>query len=139
MAEEIIIQAQQRAWLQHSVLQDYVAAYSDHLHRARYAPTTRRIYLCCVAHFARWLTAEHHALSAVSEAAVSRFVAEHLPRCDCPYPVRRIPRDLRAALAQLLQVLRAERAIPSDAAPETHLVRELAEFDAHMRDSVGSR
>ncbi len=61
MAEEIIIQPRQRAWLQHSVLQDYVTAYSDHLHRGRCALTTRRIYLCCVAHFAHWLTIGHHA------------------------------------------------------------------------------
>lgn len=137
MVEEIIIQAQQRTWLQHSVLEGYVAAYSDHLHRARYARTTRRIYLCCVAHFAHWLTTEHHALSSVSEAAVRRFVAEHLPRCGCPYPVRRNPHDLRAALTQLLAVLRAEGAIANDAAPETHLARELARFEAHMRDAGG--
>ncbi len=137
MAEEIIIQPQQRAWLQHSVLQGYVTAYSEHLHRGRYAPTTRRIYLCCVAHFAHWLTTEQHALSEVSEAAVRRFVADHLPRCDCPHPVRRNTHDLRAALAQLLDVLRAEGAIADDDAPETHLARELARFDAHMRDAGG--
>ena len=137
MAEEIIIRAQQRSWLEHSILQGYVTAYSDHLHRGRYAPNTRRVYLCCVAHFAHWLTTEHHPLSAVSEAAVRQFVAEHLPRCDCPYPVRRIPHEIRAALAQLLDVLRAEGAIASDAAPETHLARELARFDAHMRDVGG--
>jgi integrase/recombinase XerD len=137
MAEEIVIQPQQRAWLQHSVLQDYVTAYSDHLHRGRYAPTTRRIYLCCVAHFARWLTIGHHALGAVSEAGVGRFVAEHLPRCDCPYPVRRNLHDLRAALAQLLDVLRAEGAIARDSAPVSHLEREIACFEAHMRDAGG--
>jgi integrase/recombinase XerD len=137
MAEEIIIQPQQCAWLQHSVLHGYVTAYSDHLHRGRYAPTTRRIYLCCVAHFAYWLTSERHALSAVSEAAVRRFVAEHLPRCECPYPVRRNPHDLRAALAQLLDVLRAEGAIASDSGPVSHLEREMACFEAHMRDAGG--
>lgn len=138
MAEEIVIQPQQRAWLQHSVLQDCVTAYSDHLHHGRYAPTTRRIYLCCVAHFAHWLTTTgHHGLGAVSEAAVERFLAEHLPRCDCPYPVRRNPHDIRAALAQLLAVLRAAGAIESDSAPESHLEREMACFDAHMRDAGG--
>lgn len=137
MAEEIIIQPQQRAWLQHSVLQGYVTAYSGHLHRGRYAPTTRRIYLCCVAHFAHWLTNEHHALSAVNEAAIRRFVAEHLPRCDCLYPARRNPHDVSAALAQLLDVLRAEGAIASDSAPESHLEREIACFEVHMRDAGG--
>jgi site-specific recombinase XerD len=137
MAAEIIIQSQPSDWLKHSVLRGYVSAYSDHLHRGRYAPNTRRAYLCCVAHFAHWLTTEHHTLSAVSEAAVRQLVAAHLPRCDCPYPVRRIPHEVRAALAQLLVVLRAEGAIPSDAPPQTHLARELADFDAHMRDVAG--
>jgi site-specific recombinase XerD len=137
MAAEIIIQSQPSEWLEHSVLRDYVSAYSDHLHRGRYAPNTRRAYLCCVAHFAHWLTTEHHTLSAVSEAAVRQFVAAHLPRCDCPYPVRRIPHEVRAALAQLLVVLRAQGSIPSEARPQTHLARELADFDAHMRDVAG--
>ena len=137
MAAEIIIQPEPRDWLEHSVLQGFVGAYSDHLDHGRYAPNTRRVYLCCVAHFAHWLTIEHHTLSAVSEAAVRQFVAAHLPRCDCPYPVRRIPHEVSAALGQLLVVLRAEGAIPSDAPPQTHLARELADFDAHMRDVAG--
>jgi integrase/recombinase XerD len=137
MAAEIVIQPQPRDWLQHSVLQGCVSAYSDHLHRGRYAPNTRRAYLCCVAHFAHWLTIEHHPLSAVSEAVVRQFAAEHLPRCGCPYPVRRIPHEVSAALGQLLIVLRAEGAIPSDAPHQTHLAQELADFDAHMRDVAG--
>ncbi len=137
MAEEIIIQAHQREWLEQSVLQGYVTAYSDHLHRGRYASATRRAYLCCVAHFAHWLTAERHILTAVNKAAVERFLTEHLPRCDCPYPVRRVPHEVRAALAQLLDVLRADGAIASAAVPDTHLARELARFDAHMRDAGG--
>jgi integrase len=137
MAAEIIIQSQPSDWLEQSDLQGFVTAFSEHLHRGRYAPNTRRVYLCCVAHFARWLTTEHNSLIAVSEAAVRRFVAEHLPRCDCPYPVRRIPHEVSAALGQLLVVLRAEGAIPSDARPQTHLARELADFDAYMRDVAG--
>jgi integrase len=137
MAEETVIPPQPRAWLQHSILQDYAAAYSEHLHRGRYAPTTRRIYLGCVAHFAHWLTIGHYALGAVGEAAVGRFVAEHLPGCDCPYPVRRDPHDLRAALAQLLVVLRAAGAIDCGSASVGHLEREMACFEAHMRDAGG--
>jgi integrase/recombinase XerD len=137
VTKEIIIRAQQRAWLEHSVLQGYVPAYSDHLHRGRYAPTTRHAYLCCVAHFAHWLTGECHSLAAVNKAAVERFVVEHLPRCDCPYPGSRVPPAVRAALAQLLGVLRAEGANTSVSTPNTHLARELARFDAHMRDAAG--
>jgi len=33
------------------------------------------------------------------------LVAEHLPHCDCPYPVKRGKSDTRAALSHLLQTL----------------------------------
>lgn len=83
MAKEIIIPSQPRDWLEHSVLQGYVTAYSDHLHRGRYAPNTRRAYLCCVAHFAHWLTTEHHTLSAVSEAG-EQALAVPMKKFDRP-------------------------------------------------------
>ena len=58
MSKEIVVQPQPRAWLEDSVLQPYVSRYGVHLRRGRYAPSTQRIYLCCVAHFAHWLTGE---------------------------------------------------------------------------------
>ena len=54
MSGDINLQAQARAWLTHSVLQPHVSRYAEHLDRGRYAPNTRRVYLCCVAHFALW-------------------------------------------------------------------------------------
>ena len=96
MADEISIQPQPRAWLASSVLEPYVSAYGEHLQRGRYAPNTRRVYLCCVAHFACWLTAERYILSAINEIAISRFVSEHLPDCQCPYPARRVAYEIRA-------------------------------------------
>jgi hypothetical protein len=56
MTGDINLQAQARAWLTHSVLQPHVSRYAEHLDRGRYAPNTQRVYLCCVAHFALWLT-----------------------------------------------------------------------------------
>ena len=137
MADEISIQPQPRAWLASSVLEPYVSAYGEHLQRGRYAPNTRRVYLCCVAHFACWLTAERYILSAINEIAISRFVSEHLPDCQCPYPARRVAYEIRAALSHLTQVLRASGAISSDPSPEDHVRRELARFDAHMQDVWG--
>lgn len=67
MTEPVILQPQPRAWLEHSILQPYVAGYGKHLGRGRYSPSTRRVYFCCVAHFAHWLTQERYALSAVDE------------------------------------------------------------------------
>src|SRR3546814_7832738 len=101
-----------RQWLEASVLRPFSAQYLEHLHRARYTPSTTRVYLCCIAHFAHWITAERLALDSIDEAVRSRFLGEHLPVCDCPYPVRRLPHELRAALTHFLDVLRAEDAVP---------------------------
>ena len=134
MAAEISIQPQPCAWLESSVLEPYVSAYSEHLHRGRYAPSTKRVYLCCVAHFACWLTAERYSISTLNEIVVARFVSEHLPDCHCPYPARRVAYEIRAALSHLTQVLRANGAISSDPPPEDYVRRELAQFDIHMQD-----
>ncbi|MHB1552075.1 MAG: site-specific integrase [Vulcanimicrobiaceae bacterium] len=136
MSEEIIIQPQPRAWLQDSVLEPYVLRYSVHLSRGRYAPSTQRVYLCCVAHFANWLGGEQYGLNAISEAVVARFLSEHLPVCACPYPVRRLRHELRAALARLLELLRAEGVVALDSVLNP-VSQELARFDDHMRDVWG--
>jgi integrase/recombinase XerD len=137
MTGDINLQAQTRAWLSHSVLHPYVPGYASHLERGRYAPNTRRVYLCCVAHFARWLTQNEVALDAIDESAVTRFVSGHLPHCDCPYPVRRGVHDIEAGLRQLLQMLRGDGTLPPRAVPAGHIVAELARFDAFMRDAGG--
>lgn len=137
MSQEIVVQPQPRAWLEDSVLQPYASRYGAHLRRGRYAPSTQRVYLCCVAHFAHWLTGERCGLSAIGEAVVARFLSEHLPACGCPYPVRRLRHELRAALAQLLEVLRADGVGALDPALDTAVAQELARFDAHMRDVWG--
>jgi len=137
MSKEIVVQPQPRALLEDSVLQPYVSEYGAHLCRRRYAPSTQRVYLCCVAHFAHWLTGERCGLSAIGEAVLTRFLSEHMPACGCPYPVRRRRHELRAALAQLLEVLRADGVGALDPALDTAVAQELARFDTHMRDVWG--
>lgn len=137
MSHDIVVHPQPRMWLEDSVLQPYVSRFGAHLRRGRYAPNTQRVYLCCVAHFAHWLTGERCGLSAIGEALVARFLSEHVPACNCPYPVRRLRHELRAALAQLLEVLRADGVGALDPASETAVAQELARFDAHMRDVWG--
>jgi integrase/recombinase XerD len=136
MSKEIVIQPQPRAWLQESVIQPYVSSYGAYLSRGRYAASTQRQYLCCVAHFAHWLGGERYGLNAISEAVVARFLSEHVPACACPYPVRRLRHELRAALAQLLELLRVEGVGALDSA-QNFVSKELSGFDSHMRDVGG--
>lgn len=58
MQKAIILQPQPRAWLEGSTLRPFVSQYGEYLQRRRYAPSTQCAYLCCVAHFAHWLTQE---------------------------------------------------------------------------------
>lgn len=133
---QIKLQPAPRQWLENSPLRPFSERYLEHLRRARYAPSTARVYLCCIAHFAHWISTEQLVLESIDEAARARFISEHLPVCDCPYPVRRLPHELRAAITHLLTMLRAEGAIPLAAVDTKHNV-ELAAFRAYMRDVGG--
>ncbi len=94
MSQEIVVQTQPRLWLEGSILQPYVLRYGAHLRRGRYAPSTQRVYLCCVAHFAQWLTAERCNLNAIGEAMVERhhgvatlIIDAHLKKLAHEFPV----------------------------------------------------
>lgn len=137
MQKAIILQPQPRAWLEGSILRPYVSQYVEHLQRRRYTPNTQRAYLCCVAHFAHWLTQEGYDLEAIGQGAVMRFLSEHLPACACPGPVRRLRHELQAALGHLLEVLEAGGVVLQYPACNSAIERELTRFDTHMRDVWG--
>lgn len=129
--DDAILHPQTRAMLTGSVLEPFIADYRSYLRQGRYARNTQRVYLCCVAHFARWLGAERIDLNAVTEEAGKRFVTDHLPRCECPPPVRRTPHEIKAALVHLHRILQAHGAVPVGHSP-SHLEAELAAFDRYM-------
>jgi hypothetical protein len=137
MQKAIILRPQLHAWLEDSILRPYVSQYSEHLEQRRYAPSTQRAYLCCVAHFAHWLTLERYGLGGMGQSAVMRFLSEHLPACACPDPVRRLRHELRAALSDLLEVLEAGGAVLQHPTRNSAIEQELTRFDIHMRDVWG--
>jgi len=137
MEDGLRLQPHTRAWLKQSVLAAHVPGYYAYLEARRYAPSTRRVYLGCVAHFAHWLRQERLTLKRLDEDAVARYLAEHLPRCDCPAPVRLVGHDNRAALVHLLQVLRTSGAIAGRRKPHGQIEAELDRFDQYMRQARG--
>ena len=126
-----------RATLMGSVFGPYVPEYCSHLRKGRYAENTKRVYLCCIAHFAYWLTTERLGLGGVNEEAGGRFIADHLPRCDCPPPVRRTPHEIKAALSHLYAVLRTNGVLTVCPGPAHHIRSELAGFDRYMDQACG--
>jgi integrase len=80
---------------------------------------------------------ERLGLNRLDEDAVARYLAEHLPRCNCPEPLRRLEHENRAALMHLLATLRASSAIAGRPKPYGHIESELDRFDAYMRQARG--
>ena len=131
------LHATPQGWLLDSVLAPHAAAYVAYLSRGRYAATTIKGYLAGIAHFARWMTTCYLPVRLLDEHTVEQFLANHLPRCDCPAPVMRVHDDLRAALHHLLDVLREEGLIAEPRPPTGYIAVELQRYDEHMRDARG--
>jgi hypothetical protein len=58
MMEDERLQPHARAWLKQSALDAHVSGYCTYLQTRGYAPSTRRVYFACVAHFAHWMRQE---------------------------------------------------------------------------------
>ena len=126
-----------RAMLADSVLGPYVANYRKRLIEQRYAANTQRVYLCCVSHFASWLKATQIGLNGVNGEAGERFIAEHLPQCNCRPPVRRVPHEIKAALSHLYDVLRCSGVVAAPSRSADPIQAELISFDHYMDATCG--
>ena len=136
MEDRVIAHPQPLAWLNKGVLAKHVASYQTFLEERRYAPLTRHIYLCCIAHFAHWMANTGLSVRQIGETTISRFLKEHLPQCRCPAPVQRAHNDSRAALRLFLKALRRGGKVePRDASD--HISQELHRFDVFMTDVKG--
>lgn len=131
------VHPQVRAWLERSVLQPYISEFCSRLERSRYRASTIHCYLYCIAHFAHWARRHRLSLAKMGELTTTRFVAEHLPHCDCPYPVKRGKSDTRAALSHLLEILSACGVTTENFADSDPLHAELASFDRYMEEVRG--
>jgi integrase/recombinase XerD len=136
---EVRLQPQTQEWLRGSIIEEYISDYCSHLRDRRYAESTTRVYVCCVAHFARWLTKEQSHLRArgLGKSIIERFLSYHLPVCRCPDPVRRLRKDNRAALMHLLKVLQASGTIATSRDYSSHVEIELSEFENYMKQTRG--
>lgn len=137
MTESVAVPPQTRASLKLSILEKHLSEYCAYLDRHGYAHNTKRVYVCAVAHFARWIDCKRTKLAALDEHTVARFIREHLPHCDCPYPVRRCIHEIRAALRHLIAVLRASSAIAEPRDNQSATDAELALFDEYMKRICG--
>jgi hypothetical protein len=120
-------------WLANGPLAPHVDAFKQYLSDRGYAATTFANCVGSIAHFAQWIHCRRLHIRCIGEAAVAKFLDEHLPRCRCAGPVPRYRRDLSAALSHLLVVLRAQGAIAPPAIRTTPAEDELCRYDKHHR------
>src|SRR6266702_1786820 len=118
-----------------SVVGPYIKNYEEHLEAARFKPKYRRRCVASVIHFGQWLGAEGRTPEGINEAVVGRFLSEHLPRCACLRPVPLELNGNRAALNQLVRVLRSLGVVAHPVDDE--LTRELVRFDGKMAEVWG--
>lgn len=115
-----------------SVLEPHVSNYCAYLKDQHYSRSTQQSYARCVWHFAYWIARQHIRLRHIDEEIVGKFIDQHLARCDCPSPVRRLAHENKAALRHLLIVLRVSRAIRQSETTKNAIERELLDFDGYM-------
>ena len=132
MKSIITLHATPNAWLTNSVLAPHLGAFIAYLQLGRYAAKTTRGYLGGIAHFAYWMTQNNLPVQVLDEHTVEQFLIDHLPRCDCPKPVMRTYRDLRAALGHLLRVLRQQSVIAELSIRNDYIAEELQRYDQYM-------
>jgi integrase/recombinase XerD len=132
----VILQPGPRHWLDTSIFAPFEVHLLRRLEGGRYSNYTVRLYLASIAHFAHWTTQKRLSIESINESSRDRFLTEHLPRCHCPYPVRKQRHEAHAAIGHLLIVLREKGAI-SSADDRTPLSREITAFDVYMRDVGG--
>lgn len=126
-----------KAWLLKSALAPYLESYCAHFRLGRYAATYSIACVAGLAHFARWMAQCGLAVEQLDAHKVEQFLDEHLPCCDCPKPVKRDHRTLRAALGHMLTVLLERGVIHASPAPTGEIAEELRRYDDHMNKSRG--
>jgi len=125
-------------WFTDSPLDHFANSYVQHLIERGHTAGTISAYLECVAHFAHWMVLRRVALAKLDEGVVHRFLGRHLPTCRCAKRCQRVPYTVRAALKQLLVLLRREEqiALPRSADPPS-VTDELDRFVQYLEEVRG--
>jgi integrase/recombinase XerD len=112
-----------------NILDDYV----NYLDENGYSINSIQPYLRSVEHFTQWLTTSD---IQVDKQVVEKFLKEHLPICKCQKPILHDLKTQRAALYQLLRMLKKWDP-HSDIQVSKEIGASLNEFDHYLKDIHG--
>lgn len=125
-------------WINSSAFSAAGDTYVQYLTERGYTAATIGRYFSAVAHFAHWSGGQETSLSCLDENQVNQFIEIHLPDCRCARRCERTRHTVRAALRQLLSMLRAQgQCAPQRASPPDSIAAELAVFDDYLANVRG--
>ncbi len=125
-------------WFAGTALSSSANTYRQYLADRGYAARTISGYFSSIAHFALWSGEQQIGLSDINEALINRFLKEHLLDCRCALRCQRTLPMARAALKQLLLMLRANGLCVHQHTPGSDFITaELADFDGYLADVRG--
>lgn len=126
MLDKFFRRAAVRARIESNPIGEALRKYVEFLGSRGHRPSPLHQYVFIVEHFGRWLGDQP-----IDTAAVDRFIAVHLPRCQCRRPAPRHVACARAALNRLLEMLHIE-APPAVATEATALLRAYEDHLLHV-------
>ena len=137
MIEQFLKSPRVRRRFERIPLASVVGAFVAHLNGRGYGRPTIRAYVQAAAHFGLWLHRSHRSLAQADNTAVEIFLTRHLPHCRCPAPLRRTKPVVRAALHQLLVVLRATGVLAERSPLVSPADVLIAAFKRHLTETCG--
>ncbi len=137
MIEQVFRKTRVRRRLQDGPLASVAREYLAHLVGRGYAECTVHQYVQATEHFGHWFATKNRAPAQADASSVEEFLGQHLPRCRCPPPRSRGGYTIRAALRQLLVVVRGVGVAVAKGPP---LPRDalVNDFERHLIDTCGA-
>ncbi|MFT5701737.1 MAG: site-specific recombinase XerD [Desulforhopalus sp.] len=120
-----------------NVYETIAAEFSDYLKANGYRDGTQHAYHSALMHFLCWLQQKSPQEKMINSSTVCIFLQHHLPLCNCPLPVYKELKTVRAALNQLLSMLGQERLPIRGSKGSSAVELALRQFDDFQRDVCG--
>lgn len=122
--------------LVHGPLREWVDRCVSTLNEQGYADRTTVIYLRGLAHFSYWMKGQAIDVGDLRSALIQQFLHEHIPSCSCPFGLRSVLTDTRAALHIFLQHLPAKQIVEPVRA--RLVAQELDRYDEYLLSVCGN-
>ena len=111
--------------------------FSKHMQQRGLARGTMQQYLGALEHFGRWLHKQRRLPKVITNESISAFLTGHLPKCRCQAHCPSRFLNVRAALHQLIRMLRERGQLPVRKYKPTAMDIVVDGFRVHLAENCG--